>query len=508
MVMTLTCAMGWSLLWSAAVSAAETLEDTAIAAAVGDRLLADPGVDSLQIDVDVEQGVATLRGTVRTLMAKERARRIAGTVKGVRAVINRIDVLPPFRPDDELKARIETALATDPATESYEVEVEVERQRVTLDGWVDSWAERTLAAQVAKSITGVKRLDNEIQVNLDISRPDVELENEIAAILAWDVLVDDDQITVDVENGIATLSGYVASLAEKERATNQAWTAGVKQVDASGLEVSTWARDRRLRGEKYAKLEKGDGAVAAAVEDALRRDPRVPADAVAVMVEDGKAILSGKVGDLLAKRAAGGTARNTLGVYRVVNRIRVRPDTPADEKIEERVIAALDRHWRLEVEPIGVEVRNGIVDLEGTVDTYYEKALADNAAAGVPGVVYVDNQLAVAHKAKDFTQTRHLDEAMYGRDVDWYTAPNRTTMTAKSDWAIHEDVLDQLYWSPFINPEDITVKVDDGRVTLSGTVDSWSEREAATNNAFEGGALVVDNDIKVRHGPDYYSPGN
>ena len=45
-------------------------------------------------------------------------------------------------------------------------------------------------------------------------------------------------------------------------------------------------------------------------------------------------------------------------------------------------------------------------------------------------------------------------------------------MTGKNDWAILEDVRDELFWSPFVNEDEIEVPVDSGRVTLSGTVDS------------------------------------
>ncbi len=40
---------------------------------------------------------------------------------------------------------------------------------------------------------------------------------------------------------------------------------------------------------------------------------------------------------------------------------------------------------------------------------------------------------------------------------------------------------------------------------LTGTVDTWAERQAATENAYEGGAIVVDNDLAVQYGPDYYT---
>lgn len=54
--------------------------------------------------------------------------------------------------------------------------------------------------------------------------------------------------------------------------------------------------------------------------------------------------------------------------------------------------------------------------------------------------------------------------------------------------------------------DELTVRVDDAVATLTGTVDTWSERIAARENAIEGGAMTVDNDLVVDYGPDYYMP--
>ena len=47
----------------------------------------------------------------------------------------------------------------------------------------------------------------------------------------------------------------------------------------------------------------------------------------------------------------------------------------------------------------------------------------------------------------------------------------------------------------------VVVSVEDGTATLTGTVDTWYERRSATENAFEGGARAVDNDLRVDYGP-------
>jgi osmotically-inducible protein OsmY len=48
-----------------------------------------------------------------------------------------------------------------------------------------------------------------------------------------------------------------------------------------------------------------------------------------------------------------------------------------------------------------------------------------------------------------------------------------------------------------VDSDAITVIVEDGVVILKGTVDSWSEYAAAREDAYEGGALRVINDLRV-----------
>jgi osmotically-inducible protein OsmY len=381
----------------------------------------------------------------------------------------------------------------------------VKDQEVTLTGTVESWGERTLAGRVAKQVDGVQDLANRIAVRIAMQRPDAEIAAEIEEILAWDVLVDDDLIEVAVDDGGVTLSGQVGSLAEKSRAINQSWVAGVKSVAAEELEVSGWARDPRFRKQKYARLDKPDADVAKAVRDALARDPRVLGQDVQVRVDDGKAVLTGTVNGPKAKRAAASTARGTLGVYRVKNRLRVRTDMPDDEVLEERVRKAIERNPMLMASEITVSVTNGVAGLSGIVGTWYEKAEADDAAAAVAGVRAVDNDLLVEDNGGAFVADPYVDWDWYAYDFDWY-GPSRAPLTAKSDWAIAEDVRDEIFWSPFVDSDDVTVTVDDGEVRLTGTVDTWSERQTAAENAYEGGAGRVDNDLRVRYGPDYYAP--
>jgi osmotically-inducible protein OsmY len=64
-------------------------------------LLNDSGVPAYLIDVSTRDGIVTLSGWVDSLLAKERASEIAATIKGVRAVVNRI-AITTVRPDEEI----------------------------------------------------------------------------------------------------------------------------------------------------------------------------------------------------------------------------------------------------------------------------------------------------------------------------------------------------------------------------------------------------------------------
>ncbi len=68
-----------------------------------------------------------------------------------------------------------------------------------------------------------------------------------------------------------------------------------------------------------------------------------------------------------------------------------------------------------------------------------------------------------------------------------------------SDEEILQRVLDELRWDPQVEPTDVGVEVDDGVVTLTGTVESFPMKYAAENAARRVvGVKAVANDIQVR----------
>jgi len=69
-------------------STGEYIDDTAITAKVKSALLADEEVSGTAVNVETFKGVVQLSGFVKSAAEKERAARIAASVKGVKAVRN------------------------------------------------------------------------------------------------------------------------------------------------------------------------------------------------------------------------------------------------------------------------------------------------------------------------------------------------------------------------------------------------------------------------------------
>jgi osmotically-inducible protein OsmY len=220
-----------------------------------------------------------------------------------------------------------------------------------------------------------------------------------------------------------------------------------------------------------------DDQIKKAVKDAFRYDPRVISFNPQVTVNSGKVILTGVVDNLGAKRAAEEDARNVLGVWQVKNYLKVRPvNIPADNVLEKRVAQAFrDNPW-LNHFNIQINALTGWVYLYGEVTTSFAKKEAAKAAESVKGVTKVINYIT------------------FSDEWSW-----------KADQEIREDVKSQLFWSPFVDEDQVSVTVFDGVVTLNGNVETLSERKAAEENAREGGAKKVINNLTVTHrmyGPD------
>ena len=141
-----------------------------------------------------------------------------------------------------------------------------------------------------------------------------------------------------------------------------------------------------------------------------------------------------------------------------------------------------------------VSVVDGTAHLYGTVDSYFEKNRADDVASRVTGVLDVENHLTVDHYDTAYIYDPYVDDS-YVSDDELIDYDRRAPL--KTDSQIKDAIESELWWSPFVDSDDVTVTVDDGIAMLTGTVDTWSERRSASENAYEGGATLVDNELIV-----------
>ena len=469
--------------------------DKTIGDAIEDELVFDRVVNLNNIDIEVTDGIVELSGKVDNILAKEHAGRVARTVKGVRSVNNTITVKPSTsRSDGDIQSNVKNALAMDPVTESYEVDIAVSNGTVTLTGVVDSWQEKQMSETVAKGVKGVVDVKNDIQIEYKIERMDREIKPEIEARLRWDVFIDDTLIEVAVNEGTVSLSGTVGSAIEKNRAASHAWVSGVSSVDDSGLQVSRWARDKDLRQDKY--VSKSDDEIKQAIEDDYVYDSRMLSFNIKTEVDKGHVTLRGTVDNLRAKQAAEQVARDTVGVSKVTNRLKVRSSQPIeDNDIVQKIRDELLVNPYTESYEIFVKVKDGVVTLTGTVDSYLEKAEAEYVASGVKGVNDVKNKLDVFYISDPITYSPYV-YPYYPFVYHWHL--HVPTLSDKTDVEIKFDIQDELWWSPFTDADEIDVEVVNGVATLTGKVDSWSEWQAAKENAYEGGANWVHNKLEVQ----------
>lgn len=467
--------------------------DAALERSIERELRYDASLPFDHIDVRVTRGIAELRGRVDNMLARERAAKQAMAVRGVQSVVNLLRVIPRESLDDAvLSVNVARALQTNPATDAYEATPVVEDGRVTLNGWVDSWQERELAETVVMGVRGVKAVDNQLGIRHGEPRLAKEIEGEIEQAMRWDVFVDHALIDVKVEKDVAILEGTVGSAAEKWLAMAKARTNGINRVEADGLKVSREAREVDLRQDKFKNV--ADSAIATAVERALTQDPRVAGFTIDVDVTKGMVTLRGMVDNLRARRAAVSDAHNTVGVLGVLDHLKVRATKPRDDAaLKKDIKEALARDPYVYQYPVELEVEDGVVTIRGETDSWLEYQRMDDIAAATTGVRDVKNRIKV-FETSAMPLYPYLDRWALVRPL---ARTVRSAVLPGDDGALALRVREELYWSPFVDDESIDIAVRDGVAILSGSVSGMHERFQARREAYQAGAVLVQDDLRV-----------
>lgn len=213
-----------------------------------------------------------------------------------------------------------------------------------------------------------------------------------------------------------------------------------------------------------------DGDIALWVKSALRHDPHVDPAGITVEVKKGIVTLTGGAHNLASKTAALEEAKKIDGVVGIIDELHVstgwRPDADVAQDVRHRIVnnEMIESSW------ISTTCKDGTVTMHGKVGSWAEKQEAGIVAGEVRGVRKIVNDLSV-----DYSGLR-------------------------SDEEIKQDAEAKLDLDVYLNGLPITVAVNDGVVTLSGSVGSKFEKDRADREVrYLSHVTRVENDLKVEY---------
>ena len=205
---------------------------------VEEELDFDPLINSAQIGVEVTDRVVTLSGHPSSYAEKIAAEKAAQRVSGVKAVVVDMHVRlsnDDVHTDEETASAVRSMLHWIAGLGEDAVKVQVENGWVTLHGEVDSPRRSYLAARTIGQMRSVTGVTNLIKVSVPKAASDVT-EN-IRRALQRHAERAAKHIQIKVHDGTVTLTGKVASYAERSLARGVAWSAPGVHAVIDDLEI-------------------------------------------------------------------------------------------------------------------------------------------------------------------------------------------------------------------------------------------------------------------------------
>jgi osmotically-inducible protein OsmY len=208
------------------------------------------------------------------------------------------------------------------------------------------------------------------------------------------------------------------------------------------------------------------------VQDAIRWEPLLNAAEIGVTVKDGIVTLTGIVDSYFKKSEAETAAKNVAEVKAVVEKIEIKFSNNWNKKddndIAKEVVNAFKWNWQVPSDKVKVRVENGWITLEGELQWNYQKDAARDAVKNLLGVTGVSNNITIKSETQDQIEKRDIESAL------------------RRNWAL--------------NDKDIMVKVSGHKVTLTGTVHSWYQKDEAAKIAWNApGVWSLDNELVVNY---------
>jgi osmotically-inducible protein OsmY len=203
------------------------------------------------------------------------------------------------------------------------------------------------------------------------------------------------------------------------------------------------------------QIMKTDSELQQDVINELKWEPSVKATHIGVEVQDGVVTLTGHVENYGEKWHAEKAAQRVFGVKALAVEMDVRLlgiSERSDADIAQSVKNVLLWTTYLPQDAVKILVEKGWVTLSGEVSWNFQKTAANKAVRYLMGVKGVSNQISI-----------------------------KSSVTVTS---IKDDIEAALKRRFRSDGNHITIAVDDGNVTLSGTVHTWADRNMITHAAW------------------------
>ncbi|WP_168198355.1 BON domain-containing protein [Crassaminicella thermophila] len=214
------------------------------------------------------------------------------------------------------------------------------------------------------------------------------------------------------------------------------------------------------------KIPSKDDLIVDSIKDQLEEKMQASAMDINVFCKDGYVHMSGMVDVLSEKKTAESIAKDIEGVKKIENKITVAMDSNiTDKHMEKEVINQLQNKKNLL--GVGVKVEDGVANLLGSANTLKDAHSAMAVASEVRGIKDVVNNIKISNAEYDDAQINsHVTQSLSTTNLSY---------------------------------KDIAHSVNNGKLTLSGYVNSKEEMELAKEIAMgvEGVKKVI-NKLKIR----------
>ena len=215
-----------------------------------------------------------------------------------------------MKTDALIQSNVISELKWEPSIDAAKIGVSVRDGIVTLDGDVDSFVEKLAAERVAGHVAGVKAVAQELKVRLPQSfeRNDADIAEAAVTALEWNMMVPDNRIKVEVQDGKVILTGEVDWEYQRSAAQNAVCCLiGVKGV-TNGISIKPPVKPVAVKSK---------------IKSAFQRHWALDAKHIMVETVGSKIILNGTVHSWTEKQEAASAAWAAPGVSDVENNLVV-----------------------------------------------------------------------------------------------------------------------------------------------------------------------------------------